>query len=97
MRNSTEAMLEMANNMWDGFFRDKVKELLSSYVSYFRAKVTAAYDNGFITVQEPFDDPHVLHCAASAAGLSVGDECLVLVFGSHVNAIVIGNGTLGPL
>lgn len=94
MRDSTEAMLEMANNMWDGFFRDKVLDVLGNYVSYYRATVTAAYADGFITVQEPFDHEHVIRCAANASGLAVGDQCIVLMLGGPQNSLVIGNGTM---
>lgn len=94
MDRNSEAMLEMADNLWNGFFRAKVKEMLGSYLSYYRAKVIEAPSNGTVTVQEPFDHEHVIFCASSASGLQVGDECLVLMFGGPQNSIVIGNGTL---
>lgn len=94
MGNNSEAMLGMAENLWNGFFRTKVKEMLGSYLSYYRAKVIEAPANGTIKVQEPFDHAHVIACAASASGLQAGDECIVLMFGGPQNSIVIGNGTL---
>lgn len=49
-------MKDLADNLWT-YFEPKVKSLLSSGVSYYRAQVTAAAAGGTITVQRPFDRP----------------------------------------
>lgn len=94
MQNDAAAMLEMAENLWNNFFETKVRDMLASCLTYYRAKVVTAPSNGLITVQEPFDDAHQVLCAAAASNLQVGDECIVLMFGGPINSIVIGNGTL---
>ena len=74
-----------------------VKPNAAQYVSYYRATVTQAASSGKITVQKPFDNPVALPYVGSAAGLTVGSQCVVLVFGSESNACVLGDGTLSNL
>lgn len=91
--NQNADMKLLADQLWK-YFEPKVKKLMSSQVSFFRAEVTAAPADGTITVQRPFDDPITLPYTTSAEFLAVGDQATVFVFGSLSNAVVMGNGTL---
>lgn len=95
--NQDQDMKALADNLWT-YFEPKIKTMLSSGVSYYRAKVTAAAAGGTITVQRPFDQTELaLPYVSSAEALAVGDQCTVMVFGSQSNAVVLGNGTLSNL
>jgi hypothetical protein len=49
-------------------------------------------------VQRPFDSTiYDLPYVNSASGLAAGDNCMVFVFGSMSNAIVVGDGRLSNL
>lgn len=96
MTNNQE-MKTLADNLWT-YFEPKVKAMLSSSVSFYRAQITAAAANNRITVQRPFDDTEIsLSYVSSAAELPVGSQVTVLVLGSPSNAVVLGNGTLSNL
>lgn len=97
MTDPNQAMLEMANNMWDRFFKYKVLDMMSSTVKFYRAQVVSAPSDGKITIQEPFDHQHTIPCTASASSLRPGDQCVVLVFGNASNSIVIGDGKLSNI
>ena len=95
--NPDQDMQVLADNLWS-YFEPKIKSLLSSGVSYYRAQVTQAASGGTITVQRPFDQTQLaLPYVSSAEGLEVGRQVTVLVLGSQSNAIVLGNGTLSNL
>ena len=95
--NPDQDMQVLADNLWT-YFEPKIKSLLSSGGSYYRAQVTQAASGGTITVQRPFDQTQLsLPYVSSAEGLEVGSQVTVLVLGSQSNAIVLGNGTLSNL
>ena len=95
--NQDQNMKDLADNLRT-YFEPKIKSMLSSGVSYYRAQVTAAAAGGTITVQQPFDQAQIaLPYVSSAEGLEVGSQVTVLVLGSPSNAIVLGNGTLSNL
>ena len=88
---------EIADNIGKYVMEKYVKPYLALNVSYFRATVTAAASGGKITVQRPFDAPISVNCVPSAAGLAVGSQCVVLVFGDISNAFAIGDTSLSNL
>lgn len=90
-------MQEFADKIGKYIVEKYVTPLLTNKVNFYRATVTASASNGKITVQRPFDNPIALPYVGSAAGLSVGDQCVVLEFGSASNSIIIGNGLLTNL
>lgn len=96
--HENQAMLEIAENLWNGYLKKRVQDMLTNQVSYFKAAVVSPISEGKITVHRPFDDINLsLPCAGSAAALKAGDMCLVLVFGSMSNAYVIGSADLSTL
>lgn len=74
-----------------------IKPYLAGYVRFYRATVTAAAADGKITVQRPYDNPIALPYVGSAAGLAVGQQCVVLQFGSASNGVILGDGQLTNL
>lgn len=97
-KGETEQIKTLATNLWNNFFKERVKEMNKGAVRYFRAKVVAAASGGKITVQKPFEETTLsLPYVSSAANLTVGSECVVLVLGDYSNCIILGNGTLSNL
>lgn len=95
--NEAEQLKELADNLWT-YFEPKIKQMLSTQVSYYKAEVTAGASDGKITVQRPFDSAQqALPYASSASGVSVGDQVIVLVFGDPSNAKIIGKTDLSNL
>lgn len=91
-------MKELADNIGRYVLEKFVKPRMQSSVSYFIGKVTSAPSGGSIGVTRPFDaTQYSLPYVSSASGLSVGDNCMVFVFGSTSNAIVVGDGRLNNL
>ena len=91
-------MKELADNLGRYITEKFVKPRMQSAVSFFIAKVTVAPSGGIVTVQKPFDSStYSLPYVTSAAGLNVGDNCIVFVLGSMSNAIVMGDGRLTNL
>ncbi len=89
----------LADALWV-YFQPKVLEMMQAGVSFYRAQVVAEAGEGgrTITVQKPMDSTRLaLPFVPSAQELKVGDQALVLVFGSPSNAIVLGDGVLGNL
>lgn len=67
-------------------------------VQSYRAKVISKNISAqTMVVQRPYDNQITLPYADSAAYLSAGDECLVLIFGESSNAIVVSDGKLSSL
>ncbi|MBQ1776842.1 MAG: hypothetical protein II266_04760 [Clostridia bacterium] len=95
--NENEAMQTMAEGIWQ-YLKPKIERMTARNVSYFRATVTAAAADGKIAVRKPRENKDILlPYVTSAAGLAVGDQCTVLVFGSASNAFIVGDGTLSGL
>ena len=87
----------IADAIGDYVWKKYIEPRLSLYLSYYRAQVTAAAADGKITVQRPYDTAVSIPYVGSAAGLAVGEECVVLVFGDASNAICLGRGDLANL
>ena len=86
-------MRNIADGIGKYIVEKHVKPLLASYISFFKAEVTANPSGGLISVQKPFDDTVLnLPYTAAAAGLTAGDQCTVFVLGSMTNAVVVGDG-----
>lgn len=94
------AMREFAENLWRFYIEDKVRSMMESpypmWKSY-RAKVISVNGDNTMTVQAPFDQQVTIPYVSSAASLSAGDQCTVLIIGSAVNSVVIGDGKLSNL
>ena len=94
----TREMKELADNIGRYVAERFLKQKLASSVSFFIAKVVTAPSAGAVVVQRPFDSTtYSLPYVSSASSLAVGDNCMVFVFGSMSNAIVMGDGRLGNL
>lgn len=87
----------LADNIGKYVMEKYVKPYLSLSVSYYRAQVVQAAADGKITVCRPADNPVALPYVTSAAGLTVGQQCVVLQLGSPSNCIVLGDGMLSNL
>ena len=98
MGDLTGAMKALADNIGKYVLEKHVRPAMKSAVRYYRAEVVSTASGGKIGVKRPFDSTILsLPYVSSAAGLSVGDQCVVLVFGSTVNSVIIGNGSLSNL
>lgn len=98
MGDLTGAMKALADNIGKYVLEKYVRPYTKSAVRYYRAEVVTAASGGKIGVKKPFDSTVLnLPYVSSAAGLAVGDQCVVLVFGSPVNSYIIGNGSLSNL
>lgn len=82
---------QFADAIWEYILEKHLKPYLSDSVCYYMATVTTAPSGGSIGIQRPFDNAVTLPCASNASSLSVGDSCMVLVFGDFSNQLVIGN------
>lgn len=49
-------LASLMRDMWNNFFERKVRETQTGMIRYYRAEVTAAVQNGKLTVRKPFDD-----------------------------------------
>lgn len=97
MIENKEAMKRLADNLWK-YFEKKLDAKLKDGVKYYKAEVATVPNNGEIGVKRPFDDTTIhVKTAASAENLAVGDQCLVIVFGSHSNAYAIGSADLSDI
>lgn len=97
MIENKEAMKRLADNLWL-YFEKKLDAKLKDEVKYYKAEVATVPNNGEIGVKRPFDDTTIhVKTAASAENLAVGDQCLVVVFGSHSNAFAIGSADLSDI
>lgn len=98
MGDLTGAMKALADNIGRYVLEKFVKPCVKNTVQFYRAEVTSAASGGKIGVKKPFDTTvQYLPYVTSAAGLSVGDQCVVLVFGSKVNQFIVGDGSLSNL
>ena len=88
---------EIADVLWEYILKKHLKSYLSDSVCYYRAEVTTAPANNMIGVTRPYDDEVFVPYAGSASSLTVGAQCVVLVFGDPSNAIVLADGTLSTL
>lgn len=95
--DKNDKIIAIADNLADYIWEKRIKPALGSYVSFYRAEVTAAAENGKIKIQRPFSAPFLLPYAGSAGGLKVGEQCLVLEFGSSSNAVIVGKVDLSNL
>lgn len=97
MPNENEEMLKFANNLGEYIWAKCIKPRMENAVTFYRAKVTTAARSGKMGVTQPFSDEIQLPYVGSAANLTVGQQCVVVQFGSASNAVVLGDATLSNL
>lgn len=98
MKDCSESMCEFADNLAEYIWNKHIAPKMSKNLQFYRAVVTNAPSGGKIKVQRPFDSQIVaLPYVGSAAGLTAGEQCTVLMLGSQSNSIVIGDGKLSNL
>lgn len=93
-------MKQFADNMAKYAKKTKTEPEMGNVVRMFRARIISVnVQDGIIDVQRPFDETVMsLPCIGSYRySADVGDECVVMYFGSLSNAIVIGDGSLSNL
>ena len=94
-QSNTESMQVLADQMADYMWQKHFAPKLANIVRYYRAEVTEAASNGKIGIKQPYETSTTyLPYVTSASGLTVGQQCTVLVFGGSSNAMIIGDGTL---
>ena len=96
--NPAQDMKTFADRLGRYVYEKFVAPKLAKGVTYYKATVTAAASGGKITIQKPFDTTaYALPYVGSAAGLNVGDTCIVFCLGSASNGVIMGNGGLSNL
>lgn len=91
-------MKELADNLGRYITEKFLAPRMSRTVSFFIGKAVTPASGGSIQVQRPFDNTiYDLPYVNSASGLLAGENCMVFVFGSMSNAIVVGDGRISNL
>ena len=76
----------LMRDMWNNFFERKARETQVGMVRYYRAEVTAAAQNGRLTVQRPFDDTELnVSYVTAMEGAEVGRQGMAVVHGEAKN------------
>lgn len=79
-------LVTLALELWNGFFERKVRDTQKGMVRYYRAQVTAAAQNGRITVKRPFDETSLpISYVKAMENAAVGRQVVVLIFGEEKN------------
>nr|DAT52513.1 MAG TPA: hypothetical protein [Caudoviricetes sp.] len=79
-------LVSLVLELWNGFFERKVRDTQKGMVRYYRAQVTAAAQNGKITVKRPFDEVTLpISYVKSMENATVGRQVVVLVYGEDKN------------
>ena len=96
--SATQDMRAFADKLGRYIYEKFVAPKMAKTVTYYKAEVVAAASGGKITIQKPFDNAtYALPYVGSAAGLNVGDTCMVFCLGSASNGIIMGDGGLSNL
>ena len=91
-RSEVEAMAELAQQMWERYFKTKViDDLLSHSLDGYKATVATNNLDGTLTVIRPFDSQtQTLKCPpALAKSAERGDQVLVVQLGDASNSFVL--------
>lgn len=99
-RSEVEAMAELAQQMWDRFFKGKVvKDLLAHSLDGYKAMVYANNGDGTLTVVRPFDNQRqTMRCPpALAQTAESGDQVLVVQLGDASNSFILCGADLSGL
>lgn len=102
MTSENEQMRILADNLWK-YMEPKIKDRLSSSVSYFRAVVRRGPGDPSVgantmTVIRPSDaTPLTLPCSNGIASAASGSQVTVFVLGDLSNAFVISDGMMRTL
>ena len=95
--NETEQMKILADQLW-GYFKPKVKDMLRTSVSFFRAQVVTNPGDGTLEVQRPSDTTTMtLPCTTAMSSAAVDDQVIVFVLGDLSNAVVVSDGKMTAL
>jgi hypothetical protein len=89
------ALESFAASLWNRYFRAKVKEQMSSAITFFRAEVKANSGAGTLTVQRPYDTALTIPCVEGLKDAEPGQQVTVFVFGGGTgnNMIAVGDGS----
>lgn len=94
-QSNNESMQVLADQMADYMWNKHYGQKMSGVVRFYRAEVKEAANNGKIGIARPYETTTTyLPYVTSASGLAVGEQCVVLVFGSDSNAFIVGDGKL---
>ena len=99
-RSEVEAMAELAQQMWERYFKAKViQDLLSHSLDGYKATVTGNNADGTLTVIRPFDSQaQTLRCPPALAQTAQnGDQVLVIQLGDASNSFILCGTDLSGL
>ena len=91
-QSETEAMAELAKQLWERYIKQKAKaELLPHSLVGYKATVEENNGDGTLTVSRPFDDAFLtLKCPSALAEIAEnGDQVLIVALGDLSNAFVL--------
>ena len=95
--SEAEQMKVLADQIWY-YFQPKVKDMLRTSVSYFRAQVVTNPGDGTLEVKRPSDTTTMtLPCTSAVSGAAVDDQVIVFVLGDLSNAVVVSDGKMTAL
>ena len=95
--SEAEQMKVLADQLWY-YFQPKVKDMLRTSVSYFRAQVVTSPGDGTLEVKRPSDTTTMtLPCTSAVSGAAVDDQVIVFVLGDLSNAVVVSDGKMTAL
>ena len=95
--SEAEQMKVLADQLWY-YFQPKVKDMLRTSVSYFRAQVVTNPGDGTLEVKRRSDTTTMtLPCTTAVSGAAVDDQVIVFVLGDLSNAVVVSDGKMTAL
>lgn len=96
--SDNEQMRVLAQQLWKNYMEPQVDKKLALAVKYFRAEVISNPGDNTLEVKRPLDATTMtLPCTNGMTGAEEGDQCVVFVFGSLSNAVVVSDGMFRSL
>lgn len=97
--SEAEAMQELAEMLWDRYFKVRIKDVLLRHsLEGYKAQVVTNNGDGTLTVQRPFESTTLtLKRAASLSNALPGDQVLIVALGSMSNAFILCKTDLSNL
>lgn len=96
--SDNEQMRVLAQQLWKNYMEPQVDKKLALAVKYFRAEVVSNPGDNTLEVKRPLDATTMtLPCTNGMTGAEEGDQCVVFVFGSLSNAVVVSDGMFRSL
>lgn len=96
--SDNEQMRVLAQQLWKNYMEPQVDKKLALVVKYFRAEVVSNPGDNTLEVKRPLDATTMtLPCTNGMTGAEEGDQCVVFVFGSLSNAVVVSDGMFRSL